>query len=126
MSTPAPTTPAPTTCPDPDNGFTVEASAVFKASSRTVLVRAWVENFHRTTVRTELTPARCFCSIMDEAGVVVLQKAGSSDPAGGQFVRFEFSAAQLAAQHGYIMEIAIYGAHCDVRAWRRMPLPTVN
>lgn len=126
MSTPAPTTPAPTTCPDPENGLAVESSVVYKAATQTLVVRAWMENLHKTTVRTALSPVRCRCTVRDERGYVVMSKVAAADPAGGQFVRFEVPAVTLSGQHDYVMDVELYGEHCDVRAWGRFPLPTVN
>jgi hypothetical protein len=103
----------------------VECVPIFKTSTQTFRVIAWLEDANLMTFDSPMDPARCRLTVVDEKGVELFKIIGEVDPYGTQYVAFEIVAVQLAGRHAYLMEISMRDAGV-VAAWGRFPMPTVN
>lgn len=103
----------------------VECVSVFKPDTKTLLVRAWLQDDDLNTIVDPIDVARCRCFVRDEAGVELFRAVGSADPAGTEYVSFEIQDIQMSIDHSYVMEVTIKKS-LPGSSWGQFALGTVG
>lgn len=101
-ATAGPTTPAPSTILVPDVKRRPGTSVAWRAETKQLVVRAWIEESLRSLVVNPLSIGECTATLRDADGVT-REAVAAADAGGTNYVTFTFDSVRLVADTKYVV-----------------------